>query len=30
MYVSGDFHRVYFGKILAAYAEPDAMERLRE
>ena len=27
-YISGDFHRVYFGKILAAWAEPDALELL--
>jgi flavin reductase (DIM6/NTAB) family NADH-FMN oxidoreductase RutF len=27
-YVDGDFHRVYFGKVLAARAEPDAAERL--
>jgi flavin reductase (DIM6/NTAB) family NADH-FMN oxidoreductase RutF len=30
MYISGDFHRVYFGKILAAYAAPDAAELLRK
>lgn len=29
MYVSGDYHRVYFGKILAALAEPDASARLK-
>ena len=28
-YVSGDFHRVYFGEVLAAYAAPDAREKLR-
>ena len=28
-YVDGDFHRVYFGKILAAHAEPDAAEKLK-
>jgi flavin reductase (DIM6/NTAB) family NADH-FMN oxidoreductase RutF len=30
MYVSGDFHRVYFGKILAAHAEPNAVELLKQ
>ena len=29
-YVDGDFHRVYFGKILAVHADPDAAERLGE
>ena len=28
-YVDGDFHRVYYGKILSARAEPDAAELLR-
>ncbi len=28
-YVDGDFHRVYFGKILAAHAEPNAAELLK-
>ena len=28
-YGSGDFHRVYFGEIVAAYADTDAAERLR-
>ena len=28
-YVDGDFHRVYFGKILAAFAEPNAAELLQ-
>jgi len=27
-YIDGDFHRVYYGKILAALAEPDASELL--
>jgi len=27
-YVSGDFHRVYFGKILAAYADPQVADAL--
>lgn len=27
-YPQGDFHRVYFGEVLAAYAEADARERL--
>jgi flavin reductase (DIM6/NTAB) family NADH-FMN oxidoreductase RutF len=27
-YASGDFHRVYFGEIVAAYAEEDAAQRL--
>ena len=29
-YVDGDFHRIYFGKILAARAEPDAEKLLRQ
>jgi len=29
-YAQGDFHRVYFGEIVAAYADEDAAERLRE
>jgi flavin reductase (DIM6/NTAB) family NADH-FMN oxidoreductase RutF len=28
-YPHGDFHRVYFGEVLAAYADADARERLR-
>ena len=28
-YASGDFHRVYFGEIVAAYADEDATQRLR-
>jgi flavin reductase (DIM6/NTAB) family NADH-FMN oxidoreductase RutF len=28
-YVNGDFHRVYFGEVLAAYAAPNAREKLR-
>ncbi len=28
-YATGDFHRVYFGEIVAAYADGDAAERLR-
>jgi flavin reductase (DIM6/NTAB) family NADH-FMN oxidoreductase RutF len=28
-YVDGDFHCVYFGEVLAAYAAPDAREKLR-
>ena len=28
-YMDGDFHRIYFGKILAAYAEPNATELLK-
>ncbi len=28
-YVDGDYHRVYWGKILGAYAEADARERIR-
>ena len=27
-YASGDYHRVYFGEILAAYADEDAAEKL--
>lgn len=27
-YVDGDYHRVYFGKVLHTYAEPDAAEKL--
>jgi flavin reductase (DIM6/NTAB) family NADH-FMN oxidoreductase RutF len=27
-YSSGDFHRVYFGEIVAAYADEDASTRL--
>ena len=27
-YHGGDFHRVYFGRILAAFADPDAAPRL--
>ncbi|MCP5114290.1 MAG: flavin reductase family protein [bacterium] len=29
-YPEGDFHRIYFGEIVAAYAEEDAAERLRK
>ena len=29
-YPAGDFHRVYFGEIVAAYADEDAAQRLRE
>ena len=29
-YAAGDFHRVYFGEIVAAYADEDAARRLRE
>ena len=29
-YPAGDFHRVYFGEIVAAYADEDAAARLRE
>ncbi len=29
-YPSGDFHRVYFGEIVAAYADEDAAQRLLE
>jgi flavin reductase (DIM6/NTAB) family NADH-FMN oxidoreductase RutF len=29
MYISGDFHRVYYGRILAAYAEENAAELLK-
>ncbi len=28
-YSSGDFHRIYFGEIVSAYADEDATERLR-
>ena len=28
-YAAGDFHRLYFGEIVAAYADEDAAERLR-
>jgi flavin reductase (DIM6/NTAB) family NADH-FMN oxidoreductase RutF len=28
-YTNGDFHRIYFGELLAAYAAPDAREKLR-
>ncbi len=28
-YADGDFHRVYFGEIVAAYADEDATQRLR-
>jgi flavin reductase (DIM6/NTAB) family NADH-FMN oxidoreductase RutF len=28
-YASGDFHRIYFGEIVAAYADQDAGQRLR-
>ena len=28
-YVDGDFHRVYFGEVLAAYASSDARDKLR-
>jgi flavin reductase (DIM6/NTAB) family NADH-FMN oxidoreductase RutF len=28
-YPNGDFHRIYFGEVLAAYAAPDAREKLR-
>jgi len=27
-YASGDYHRIYFGEILAVYAEPDARSRV--
>lgn len=27
-YVDGDYHRIYFGKILAAFAAPDTAEKL--
>jgi flavin reductase (DIM6/NTAB) family NADH-FMN oxidoreductase RutF len=27
-YASGDFHRIYFGEIVAAYADEDASPRL--
>jgi hypothetical protein len=29
VYPSGDFHRIYFGKIVAAYADKDGAQRLR-
>jgi flavin reductase (DIM6/NTAB) family NADH-FMN oxidoreductase RutF len=29
IYASGDFHRIYFGEIVAAYADEDAGQRLR-
>jgi flavin reductase (DIM6/NTAB) family NADH-FMN oxidoreductase RutF len=29
-YANGDFHRLYFGEIVAAYADEDARERLRQ
>ena len=29
-YAQGDFHRVYFGEIVAAYADQDAAHRLSE
>jgi flavin reductase (DIM6/NTAB) family NADH-FMN oxidoreductase RutF len=29
-YPAGDFHRVYFGEIVAAYADEDAAQRLQE
>jgi flavin reductase (DIM6/NTAB) family NADH-FMN oxidoreductase RutF len=28
-YAGGDLHRIYFGEIVAAYADEDAAERLR-
>ena len=28
-YKKGDYHRIYFGEVLAAYATPDAREQLR-
>ena len=28
-YGSGDFHRVYFGEVVAAYATPDAHQKLQ-
>ena len=28
-YANGDFHRVYYGEVLAAYAAPDAREKLK-
>jgi len=28
-YANGDFHRVHYGEVLAAYAAPDAREKLR-
>ncbi len=27
-YARGDYHRVYFGEIVATYADPDAARRL--
>jgi flavin reductase (DIM6/NTAB) family NADH-FMN oxidoreductase RutF len=29
-YPAGDFHRVYFGEIVAAYADENAAQRLQE
>ncbi len=29
-YPQGNFHRVYFGKVMAAYASPNAAERLQQ
>ena len=29
-YPNGDFHRIYFGEIVAAYADEDAAARLRK
>ena len=29
-YAQGDFHRVYFGEIVAAYADQDAAHRLSD
>ena len=29
-YAQGDFHRIYFGEIVAAYADQDAAQRLSE
>ncbi|MHC4984135.1 MAG: flavin reductase family protein [Planctomycetota bacterium] len=29
-YIDGDFHRLYFGKVLSAEAEPDALELLQQ
>jgi flavin reductase (DIM6/NTAB) family NADH-FMN oxidoreductase RutF len=28
-YAGGDYHRVYFGEVLAAYAAPNASEMLK-
>jgi hypothetical protein len=28
-YADGDFHRVYFGEVLVAYAAPDVREKLQ-